>query len=317
MGDRAWRVSPESADDFLALLQAEARTFQERLCTDNGDWIVRGFIDVFRSVYTISGDTKVVSKLIELMLLPCFKDFAARNEYVFELARQQNHYPDMTFRSRDDVLFAVDLKSTYRTTDDRCNTMTLGAFSGYFRNRDTIKTTTYPYGAYSGHFVLGVVYDRAQIRADELTVHSVRELRNVPTDVSEALLDNIYTSETLKDIPAVVKNLQFFAQPKYRIAVDRPGSGNTKNIGSVARLDALLQGAGPFAALGENVFDDYWQRYMTRTDARSAGLTKPPYANLREYVTYRRLDGIAAEAIENAVKAADEAAEAIENEDEQ
>ena len=64
---------------FLTLLQQEAATFNDLISMESGDWIVKGFIDVFRNVYTISGDTKVVSKLIEIMLFPYFVAFAERN----------------------------------------------------------------------------------------------------------------------------------------------------------------------------------------------------------------------------------------------
>ena len=39
------------------------------MATDTGDWVVKGFIDVYRNIYTISVDTKVVSKIIELQLV--------------------------------------------------------------------------------------------------------------------------------------------------------------------------------------------------------------------------------------------------------
>lgn len=135
----------------------------------------------------------------------------------------------MTFLAEDGNKFAVDLKSTYRLDTNTVNSMTLGAFTGYFRNRDSTKNATYPYGQYSGHFVLGVIYSRADLKTDEL---------------------KRYTTADLQQIPSVVKDLQFFAQPKYRIAKDQPGSGNTKNIGSVSSVSALVNGAGPFASLG-------------------------------------------------------------------
>ncbi len=213
---------------------------------------MRGVIDVLRRVYTISGDTKVASKLIELMLLPCFSEFASKHGYEMVLAREQNHYPDMSFVSNDGSKFAVDLKSTYRESEARANTMTLGAYSGYFRNRATTKTTTFPYGEYSGHFVIGVVYDRAELKASELKIHQVREL-----EVVNALEDKIFTVDSLDQVPAVVRNLCFFAQPKYRIAKDVPGSGNTRNIGAVENLVKLTTGNGPFAMRGEAMFDDY------------------------------------------------------------
>ncbi len=276
--------SKEGAEEFLRKLQAEAATFERKIATADGDWIVKGFIDIFRRVYTISGDTKVVSKLIELMLLPSFSDFAERHGYNMFLAREQNHYPDMTFIAPDEVKFAVDLKSTYRINETDASTMTLGAFSGYFRDRHTTKTTTFPYGNYAGHFVLGVIYDRALVRADERRIHTVRELETVT-----ALEDRVFGVDTLSEIPSVVKNLQFFSQPKYRIARDQPGSGNTKNIGAVGKIDQLLNGLGPFAELGEEVFDDYWMYYMTLADAKAAGLERPPYRNLATYLAYKQL----------------------------
>ena len=148
--------------------------------------------------------------------------------------------------------------------------MTLGAFTGYFRNRESSKNTTFPYGEYSGHFVLGVIYSRAELKADELKVYTVNEL---------------------KEIPSVVKNLQFFAQPKYRIAKAQPGSGNTKNIGAVGTVSELVNGAGPFADLGEDVFDDYWMYYLTQDMARAADMAKSPYNNLDTYFEYKSVPG--------------------------
>ena len=144
----------EAADKFLGLLQEEAATFEKLVSTDSGDWIVKGFIDIFQNVYTISADTKVVSKLIELMLFPRFVAFTVKHNFKMVLSREQNHYPDMTFLAEDGSKFAVDLKSTYRLDANTVNSMTLGAFTGYFRNRASTKNATYPYGQYAGHFVL-------------------------------------------------------------------------------------------------------------------------------------------------------------------
>lgn len=261
-------VKEEAAGNFLSLLQTEATTFNKLVSTDTGDWVVKGFIDIFRNVYTISSDTKVVSKLIELMLFPHFVAFTQKHGLKLVLTREQNHYPDLTFVDNYGYKFAVDLKSTYRITPETVNTMTLGAFTGYFRNRESNKNVTFPYGEYAGHFVLGVIYSRAELEIDELKIHTVEEIEK---------------------IPSVVKDLQFFAQPKYRIAKDQPGSGNTKNIGAVGKLNALINGTGPFAELGEDVFDDYWMYYLTRDMARAAELGKPPYTTLATYFEFKKV----------------------------
>ena len=75
----------------------------------------------------------------------------------------------------------------------------------------------------------------------------------------------------------------------YRIALDRPGSGNTKNIGSVTKIDDLIRGLSPFAELGEVIFDDYWMYYLTRDMAKAVDLKGAPYKNLGEYKEYKRL----------------------------
>lgn len=84
-------TAPEG-DDFLTKLQSEAATFTKLLSTELGDWVIKGFIDIFKNVYTISGDTKVISKLIELML-PQFVQFAKKHDLKLILSREQNHYP--------------------------------------------------------------------------------------------------------------------------------------------------------------------------------------------------------------------------------
>jgi hypothetical protein len=86
-----------------------------------------------------------------------------------------------------------------------------------------------------------------------------------------------------------VKDFIFFVQEKYKIATDRPGSGNTKNIGSVLKIDELVNGKGPFAKLGEEVFDDYWMFYLTKDMAKAVELTGAPYKNLKEYTGYKKI----------------------------
>lgn len=100
----------------------------------------------------------------------------------------------------------------------------------------------------------------------------------------------IYTIEQLSDITSVVKNFQFFVQEKWKIATDKPGSGNTKNIGSVNNIEDLINGKGIFSELGEDVFDDYWMYYLTEDMAKKAELPKPFYKNLDEYKQFKHID---------------------------
>ncbi|MCI0396062.1 MAG: EcoRV family type II restriction endonuclease [Chloroflexi bacterium] len=100
----------------------------------------------------------------------------------------------------------------------------------------------------------------------------------------------VHRLEDMEHITSVIADFQFFAQEKYRIASDRPGSGNTKNIGSVLEIERLISGTGPFAELGEEVFDDYWMFYLTQDMARAAELPIRPYVNLKTYKAYKSLE---------------------------
>lgn len=126
-------------EEFISKLRTAVDSFATLVSTKDGQWVVKGFIDVYRHIYTISTDTKVVSKIIELYIFPLLFKFAQDNGLQLELAKEQNFYPDITFKDEDGNLFAVDLKSSYRKTADRINGMTLGAFTGYFRNRRSSK----------------------------------------------------------------------------------------------------------------------------------------------------------------------------------
>ena len=203
-------------EEFISKLRTAVDSFATLVSTKDGQWVVKGFIDVYRHIYTISTDTKVVSKIIELYIFPLLFKFAQDNGLQLELAKEQNFYPDITFKDEDGNLFAVDLKSSYRKTADRINGMTLGAFTGYFRNRRSSKNVTYPYSSYKAHIVLGIIYSENDAAIDER---------------------KLYTLDDLDDIVSVVKDITFFVQEKWKIAIDRPGSGNTKNIGSVSLIN--------------------------------------------------------------------------------
>lgn len=254
--------------DFLQKIQEEIALLNQSLSTTKGDWVVKGFIDIAKNIYTISIDTKVISKIMELLIFPNICNFAKKNDLKIMLSKEQNFYPDITFIDKQGNKFALDIKSTYRKDEKTVNGMTLGAFTGYFRNRKSSKNITFPYDEYLGHYVLGIIYSRNNNVPDEKTVYD---------------LDN------LQNIPSVIKDFDFFIQEKYKIAIDRPGSGNTKNIGSATHIDTLINGQGVFSQLGETIFDDYWMFYLTKEMAKAAELSKPPYSNLKEYKELKKI----------------------------
>ena len=318
---------------FKEELETYFEDFFTLVATENGDWTVKGFIDVYKNIYTISVDTKVVSKIIELMIFPVILKFAGENNYEMFLSAHQNHYPDITFIDKDTgEKIALDLKSTYKISPTQVNGMTLGAFTGYFRKRNTTKNITFKYSEYSQHFILGVIYSKSDLfQAEELIIdlgfkkitNTIRKLigkylSNQSDDDLEALttalkipkghelqdkiqesIDSCIIDERIKyeldDLPnilSVVRDFEFFVQEKWKIANARPGSGNTKNIGSSTSIDQLKNGNGPFTKLkdGKKIFDDYWMYYMTKDMAKAVDLEKPPYSNLKEYFEYKEID---------------------------
>lgn len=255
-------------DEFISKLRNAVKSFTPIVSTKDGQWVVKGFIDVYKHIYTISTDTKVVSKIIELYIFPLLYKFAQDNGLELELTKEQNFYPDITFIDDEGNRFAVDLKSSYRKTSTKINGMTLGAFTGYFRNRHSTKNVTYPYSSYKAHIVLGIIYSENETAIDER---------------------KLYSLENLEEIISVVKDITFFVQEKWKVAIDRPGSGNTKNIGSVSVIEDLINGNGTFAELGEDVFDDYWTNYLTPDMAKRAELIRPYYNNLESYKKFRKI----------------------------
>lgn len=231
-----------------------------------GDWSVKGFIDTAKNIYTISNDTKVISKIIELMIIPVIKQFAEDNKLTIELSKHQNHYPDITFIDKKKRKVAMDIKSTYRKDPDNVSGFTLGSFTGYFRDRNSTKNITHPYKEYDKHYILGVIYTRKDTASEE----------------------KVYTIKDIKKIPSVINDLEFIIKEKYQIAKDRAGSGNTKNIGSCTKISELKKGTGPFHKLGVKVFDDYWCNYLTKEMARREGLKKPKYSNIKEFLEIKK-----------------------------
>ena len=245
----------------------------KHVSTPDGQWTVKGFIDVLKNVYSISSDTKIVSKTLEIHLFPRILQFADEHGYRVVLTEHQNYYPDISFLSIQDesVRFAVDFKTTYRKlgSPDLCNGFTLGSHGRYFKDRTSTKNIQYPYNSYDGHFCLGIIYDRLIDPAiDETRVHDI---------------------DQLQAITSVIGSFQFFVAEKWKIASDKQGSGNTANIGSINNIQDIINGNGMFSRLGESWFDDYWMNYgkiaVTGEDGKTSRIT-----SLAGFVQYRNGD---------------------------
>jgi len=270
---------------FKTALKDFAKELQAYVSTDDGQWSIKGFIDAFKNIYTITADTKIVSKVLEIHLFPKILEFAERQKLRVVLAEKQNWYPDFSFvrGEKEELKFAVDLKTTYRDPKfpGHVNGFTLGSHGKYFMDRQSKKNIQFPYSEYLGHFCLGTIYTRTV--SDDLTgmdTYSVDELhsgeekmskRKEPIEVDikgeqGATSKKIVTPgpkrvAKLESIVSVVKDFQFFACEKWELASDHQGSKNTANIGGITWIEHILSGNGMFSKLGEAGFDEYWMNY--------------------------------------------------------
>ncbi len=256
---------------FEKKLKEFVKELSNYISTHDGQWSIKGFIDAYQNIYTISNDTKIISKILEIHLFPKILEFAENNGYKVILAKHQNYYPDVSLVKKDNenIKFAIDFKTTYRNPENPhlCNGFTLGSHGKYFEDRSSTKNIQFPYNTYTGHFCLGIIYDR-----------------NEDATIDET---QTYPLNELESITSVIHNFQFFVVEKWKIASDKRGSGNTANIGSINRIDDIINGQGMFSKLGEEWFDDYWMNYGKITIINEKGETEK-ITSLKDFVTYRQ-----------------------------
>jgi len=231
-------------------------------------WDVKGVIDSAKRIYTLTDDTKLISKVFELVSRPVIYAIADENDLVVHEASSQTIYPDFTLEGEalGKKKVAVDLKSTYRRFLRDGKTFraafTLGGYTSFLRN--PTKNILFPYHEYSEHWIVGFIYTRDP----------------AATDVGIVPISDI------DEIIPILRDIDLIVDEKYRIASESPGSGNTANIGSVKTIEELREGRGPFAPWGPPIFEDYWRNYMTNGMARHAGVPRP-FTSLGEYVRWR------------------------------
>jgi hypothetical protein len=266
-------------------------TFTEKLrryvATETGEWSIKGFIDVYKNIYTISSDTKIVSKILEIHIFPQIIQFAEQIGYNIILAEQQNYYPDLTFVYKNDetIKFAVDLKTTYRRKSGIVS-FTLGSHGAYFKERDKQKNIQFAYNQYLGHYCLGIIYARADLDVSETEIYSVQGLQEkYDATIKKNGGKEVATVEHLESIASVIKDFDFFVAEKWKIASDKQGSGNTANIGCALSLKDLKAENGVFSQLGESWFDEYWINFGSAIMIKDGKTVK--ITNLKDFLIFK------------------------------
>ncbi|MFA6568482.1 MAG: type II restriction endonuclease, partial [Victivallales bacterium] len=250
---------------------------------------VKGFIDVYKNIYTISSDTKIVSKILEIHIFPQILQLADTIGYKLILAEKQNWYPDLTFvnKKNEKVKFGLDIKTTFRRNDKTAG-FTLGSHGGYFKDRHKDKNIQFPYNQYLGHYCLGIIYTKIDFSddLDETEIYQVEELQEEYETPSKKIGErDVRTVRNLRSITSVIKDFDFFVAEKWKIASDKQGSGNTANIGSIVDIDDLRNENGIFSQLGEVWFDEYWINHGSATMVRDGKPVK--IATLKDFLEFK------------------------------
>lgn len=251
---------PMNTPPFIEELKSEFETI-------GFGWDIKGVIDSEKRIYTLTDDTKLISKVLELMTRPIVYEVAHTHELEVVEAQSQTIYPDFTLQGKGlgDKKLALDVKSTYRRFLARGGFragFTLGSYTSFLRT--PTKNIQFHYDEYAAHWIIGFVYSRNEDLGD-------------PQHVS---IDQI------NEIVPPIQDIEIIFQEKYKIASDRPGSGNTTNIGSVKDIEQLREGTGPFAQCGEAIFEDYWRHYITRARAQRRGVERS-FSDLESYFRWR------------------------------
>jgi hypothetical protein len=247
------------------VLENFAQEFTDLVAEKNVDWKIRGLLTQQDTIFPFGSDTKVLSTIFELFCAPLIREIAQKHNLQV-IPANQTIYPDFTLmrNEADRHKIAIDIKTTYRP-GDKANGQpknfwyTLGSYTSFIRNNT--KNITYPFNQYDKHWIIGFLYSRRPDYYNDDRIYGIGERNELHTPYN---------------------NVEFFVQEKYKIAGERPGSGNTTNIASFpcSSIEPLKNGQGPFAEYGEEVFLEYWRNFEPKAANR-------PYNNLQEFLNWQ------------------------------
>lgn len=219
-----------------------------------------GILDSQGKIHTLGTDSKIIGRIFEMFAQPILETIARRHNLILRTPESQTVYPDFVMMESETShnKIAIDIKTTYIDNDQSRIVFTLGSFGSYMRNNT--KNIEYKYTDYAKHYVIGFVYKRND---------AAQESR-------------VFNFEDREKIAFPYYDVKYFIQEKYKIAGDKPGSGNTENLGSFPTRDfsALKEGRGPFNELGQDVFDLYWKYYPKYRASEKA------YTSLKEFLLW-------------------------------
>lgn len=223
---------------------------------------ILGFITDNGYILPTGLDSKIIGRLFEVLSEPALKRVAKRLGMQLNVSKKQTLYPDFWLsdpKNPNKDRIAIDIKSTYRKKSDKIR-FTLGSYTSFLRNNT--KNIDGNYSMYKFHLILAFVYSRSKNPSNEPIKYANRS-----------------------NFKPSISNVEYFVAEKYKIAGEKPGSGNTANIGSVnAKISTFRSESGPFSYLGENIFEDYWRNYPTSDERK---YHKGKYTDIIGYIRWK------------------------------
>ena len=225
-----------------------------------------GFIDRKGDIYTVGSDSKILGRLFEILAKPILQRVADRLHMELHESPKQTIYPDFWLsndNNQEQGRIAIDIKTTYRKTANSKLSYTLGSYTSFLRNGT--KNIVGDYSMYKLHLIIGFVYSR-----------------------NEDYTAMVVPFSKASQIPSPVTDVKYFVAEKYKIAGEKPGSGNTANIGTfpAKNMQDFVDEKGPFAFLGNDVFEDYWNNYPTPSERSNK--KKIIYTDLKGYIEWKK-----------------------------
>ncbi|MCM1082811.1 MAG: restriction endonuclease [Clostridium sp.] len=219
--------------------------FNQKIAEKKINWEVSALASANGQIYSLGTDSKLIGRIFELISYSILQEIADENDFILQPSEKQTVYPDFTLMrdKNDKEKIAIDIKTTYRTYTKKGKPnkygFTLGSYASFMRNGT--KNIMFPYEEYAKHYVIGFIYTRNK-------------------NAKEGQISHL---NQIDQIPVPYKDVELFVQEKYKISGEKPGSGDTENIGSYKtnNIEYLINGEGPFSALGLAEFEKYWAGY--------------------------------------------------------
>lgn len=219
---------------------SQLKTEIERAVT-GFDWDFQGIKRGDGSTMDIPPESKVVTIVFEFWAQEQIQTMIDENGWDIRMEiGGSRQYPDVTLFDNefsDGKQYALDIKTGRKNESgtELDGYMTLGSYSGYFRNPSANpRSIPYPYATYDEHLIATFLHQWDENAGNE----------------------------------GMVSDIEIVFVEKWKISGFKPGSGDTNNIGSVKEINRLKNGDGDFETRSR--FDEYYSSLPLYED-RSKG----------------------------------------------